>query len=202
MAGDARAGGARGAVAGAVLLAGLGGLIAWTLGSRAPASPGAASLASPPALLAVFDSVWLLALAGPFRVAGADRLGWIAIGLPFHLLAAGSAGAGPGHLVVTCAAAAALAAAAISGTRRAPAAHAAGYLVLAAGLPLGAYGLAEFAGMPVGAAFLASPTTLPGVLAGSCPSTPAADAAPVLVAAALLAGWTELAARRGRTAPA
>ena len=180
----------------AAFLVVLGGVAVHLLGAPPPDSPGAARLASPEILLAVFDTLWLLAAAGPWRVGALDRGVTLVVGAPFHLVIAAPAGAGPAHLVATAMIVLGFAAAAGAARGRSPGVHAALLALLTFAIPVVAYALAEFAGVGANALFRASPLTAPTLLARTAPTAAAADAVPALVAAALLVAVATVVRRR------
>jgi hypothetical protein len=177
----------------------VGAAVAWASGPRDASVPGAARLVAPDTLLAVLDTVVAILLVRPGRRDVLETLTLLATALPFHAAAAAAAGAGPGHHAASALAGAAWGAAGVVSARTAPAL--AGLLagIVAFALPLAAYGLAEFARLPVGAAFLASPLTALSILARTAADARPADAVPALVVAGAVAGVAALVGRSSRT---
>src|SRR5262245_22774926 len=66
------------------------------LSQGAPSAPGSARLVAPEILLAVFDTVWLLALALPRSATWPAALTKLAVGAPFHAVMAAAFGSSSG----------------------------------------------------------------------------------------------------------
>lgn len=178
----------------------VGAVAAWTLATPAPAAQGAARLAAPETLLAALDAVAIVALALPVALGTRGVLVLVAVAAPFHAAIGAAAGASPGFHAAIAAVAAAWGGAMAFAAARTPRVAAAASTVAAFGVPLAAYGLGDFARLPVGPAFLASPLTAPVILAHRAPHVSPRDALPAVCAALVVAGlswWFRRPAGRG-----
>jgi len=165
------------------LLALVGAVAVSALAAPAPEAAGARRLVAPEVLLGAFDATWTMLLARPGRRGVAESLVLLVAGLPFHLAVASTTHAADGHLAAVVLAGAAFGVAGAVGARAVRGVHGLGVAVLAFGLPLGAYGLAEFAGAGATGLLAASPLAGPVLLARRAGTCGAADALPALVAA-------------------
>jgi len=179
----------------------LGALVVTVLGQTRPEIPGAARLAAPASLLAVFDTVWLLALAAPGRATRWDRAVVAVVGAPFHVAVAAASSAGPEHAFALALVAFAYVAAA-SFVREGRRVALIAFLVAVFGLPLGAYVGGDLLGLHTIAWLHASPLTAPTLLARAEGGASAGQAWPALAAGAAVIAIARLEARlltSGRT---
>jgi hypothetical protein len=188
-------------VAAVVLLALLGAAAVWLLALPAPATPGLARIRTPGALLAVLDTVWVLAMLVPRGTGFWDAVVRLAVPAPFHVAIASAGGAGPGFHAAFALVALAAAAVGALGVRVAPRVHGAGVAALCVALPLAAYAAGDFGGHATAPLLAASPLVGPAMLARGATTASAGDALPALAALAVLLAADLIAARRaGRTA--